>query len=516
MSSPVMPMGAMVWLAQYLIDVQVKAQQTFPDTPNLYSADLRVVGDQGDMDLSALVGRRGRDGQVQFQLRLQKDPPVSDPANLPVLQDTPLDIGKFWLIDDLDANGHVVGQWAWVWWGTAYRKLMCGTVGDPGPVPGIEPHVTLVEPQDYPTYPDVSSHISTSGTYLAPSWNFQLAVPAGAAGAIRPVAAMPDVDLSTPPVVNELLCCTDRFTADGEPIFAPISLRNHMPQPFSVPESAFTAFSGITQQQWIGSYEVADPGFDWTPIVWGHVGGPQTTAASTLNSIQHILVSAYSGTFTLNVNGTDTSPIDFNATGAQIEAAIEAALGGPHAVVDAGVQYLSHLVEFVGSLAGTAVPTMTANTSGLQPAGLASVLIDAVQQGGTLGTTVVEALTGEPLQIGCQALLGDATAGTMVAKGKGNLLGHVNVLPHYSTPDNLGQTITPTNGYAVVKAGASAAERTLHFNLWNDGFFGAYDYHPANSQMFVLVSPIDAANSIFANPSSMTRRRGVAARNRRK
>lgn len=418
MSSPVMPLGSMAWLAQYVIDVHVKAQQTFPDTPNMYSADLHVVGDQGGMDLSALTGRRGRDGQVLFQTRLQRTPIITDPADLPVLKNTPYDIGKYWLIDELDANGHVIGQWAWMWYGTNYRKLMCGTVGDPGPVPAIEPHVTLIEPQEDPTYPDTTSHMSTSGTHQAPSWNFNLAVPAGPPGPVGRVADMPDVDLSPPPAVNTLLACSGRYTAAGEAIFEPISLRNYMPRPYSVPEAAFTEFIGVTQQAGIGSFTIEDPGYDWTPVVWGHIGGPLTT---------------------------------------------------------------------------------------MQPPGI---------------PVTVQQLTGAPFKVGCQALLGDATAGTMVAKGKGNLLGHVNVMPHYSTPDNLAQNITPTNGYAVVKAGASAAERTLHFNLWNDGFFGAYHFRPGHAQMFVLVTPIDVVNSMYAYPTLVTQkrqaRRGAPARRGRR
>ena len=45
-----------------------------------------------------------------------------------------------------------------------------------------------------------------------------------------------------------------------------------MPGPFSMPESAFSSFTGISQAAAVGSFVVPPQPFPWTAIVWGHMG----------------------------------------------------------------------------------------------------------------------------------------------------------------------------------------------------------------------------------------------------
>lgn len=278
-----LPVGSLVYLASYLIRAKLNAEQTGPDTPNLYSADLKVMADQGTMDTNPLHGPRGFRGRHQFPLRLQDEPLVADPADLPNdLTNTPDDIGKYWEIDTLDEWGNIISVTAHIWWGESWRQLIIGTYGPPGPVPGIEPHSNLIEPQDYPTYPDTTSWVDTMGTTLEPSWIFNLAVPAGIPGPVTDLFDFPDVDTATPPVFGDLMTLTDTVTSGGLGIWAPASIDPYLPGPWSMPESAFVSYTGISQRAAIGSFTIPPQPWPWTPIVWGHLGSGGVTLTPNL------------------------------------------------------------------------------------------------------------------------------------------------------------------------------------------------------------------------------------------
>jgi hypothetical protein len=382
-SQPVLPIGSLVYLSSYLIRMALNAEYTGPDTPNLYSAHLEILGDQGDLQIDPLVGPQGYPGQHHFPLRKQDLPLVYDPDDLPTnLTDTPADIGKYWLIMQLDEWGNITGQQAWIWWGTDWRTLMMGSYGQPGPVPNITPEINVIEPQTLPTYPDTSSSIDTSGTIIDPTWVYNLPLPAGPPGPVTYLYDFPDVDTSTPAVPGDLMGATGQYTTDGLAIWRARSVDQYLNQPWSMPESAFSAYTGVSQQAAIGSYILPPQPWPWTVVVWGQMGST-------------------GGGFTLTAN---------------------------------------------------------------------------------------------PLMIGCQVLLGDPVNGTLIARGLGNTLGKVAVMPHYSRSDSGGSTsdsITPTNRRALVPANhSSPAQGTVYINLWNDGAYGVYNFHPKDAQLFMMVVPM--------------------------
>jgi len=277
-----LPVGSLVYLASYLIRTKLNAETTGPDTPNMYSADLRVMGDQGVMDTNPLRGPRGFKGKHSFQLRLQDEPLCDSPADLPNdLTNTPDDIGKYWEIAILDEWGNVISVESHIWWGESWRKMIMGSYGPPGPVPDIEPHTNLIEPQDYPTYPDTTSWVDTAGTTLQPSWIFNLAVPAGIPGEITDLFDFPDVDTSVVPEFGDLMTATNRYTEGGLQIWEPRSIEPYLPGPWSMPESAFVTYSGFSQRAAIGSFVIPPQPWPWTPVVWGHLGSGGLTLSAT-------------------------------------------------------------------------------------------------------------------------------------------------------------------------------------------------------------------------------------------
>lgn len=270
--APPPPIGTIIYLASYMLRVALSAEITPPDTPDMYSGQLKIMGDAGEMNTDPLMGPRGFPGQAQFPLRLQDTPIVNSQADLPTtLTNTQTDIGKYWEIDELDDEGVITGVQSWVWYGTSWRIIQMGSTGPPGPAPEITPSVQLIQPQPLPTYPDTTSAIVTSGGHLEPTWEFNLAVPAGPSGPVSPVFTWPDVNL-TGIATSDLLVASGEFTANGAIIWKPFPISAFATQYFSVPESAFTAYTGISQQAAIGSFVLPPQPFPWTAVCWGHIG----------------------------------------------------------------------------------------------------------------------------------------------------------------------------------------------------------------------------------------------------
>jgi hypothetical protein len=364
------------FIANYLINTKVYAVVVPPGADQEFVATFEVQGDQGTLTMAAIIGPRGPAGIDMFVLHLMTDD-LDDPSELPqTLQNTTADQGKFWVFDDVDNGGNIIGSSGYIWYGSSYKRIMLGTPGPPGPVPIITPSAELVDPDDQ------NSLVVPGGTPLFPTQLFQLAVPPGPQGPGPAIAVASDVDLSTPPVAGDVLGFTGRFTTDGNnyPIWVPVSISQLIPSPYSMPENAFTSFSGLSQRAAIGSFVLPAQPFPWTPIVWGHIGA-----------------------------------------------------------------------------------------FGLE-------------------------LSADPLQIGCEVLLGDPTTGQQVGRGFGNTLGEVNIMPHYSTPGNPTNAITPANGLAVVPANhTNPQQATIYVNLYNDGAEGIYTFNPVDAQVFVQVTPVAPA-----------------------
>ena len=390
---PAPDLGELVPLGRVVIKLDVSAQTTMPDTPNGYTAALKVMADQGDLDTGALAGDQGPAGDIGFQVREAIHPDISSVADLRPLPNTRDYIGRYFLLDELDPQGNVVSQFAYIWYGTQYRKIMMGAYGPPGPVPQITPAVALIPPFDGSGNPN-KSYIQTSGPRLEPGWEFFLASPDGPMGAPGPLYNMPDVDeITNPPTYDavhetgDLLQFTGKYTIDGQEIWAPGGLGAQLPTTWSMPESAFTAHTGPEQQFPIGSFTVDPaPPFPWTPIVWGHLGGPKQGSGSTTNSQQQITITgAIDGFFNLIFGGLTTGNLPWNATAAEIEAALEnLASVGIGNIVGTALGAGDHLVEFVNDFAGQAVDQIGIDISGLLPAGTANGITDVLDAGGNL------------------------------------------------------------------------------------------------------------------------------------
>lgn len=281
--------GQLVYLAAYMFQVTTTAVATMPDTPNQYSAQLKIMGDQGEMDLSPLAGDKGPAGQALFVLRdMTEKVIVNNTFELPQLNDIYEDIGKYWRLDILDEFGFVSQEIAYVWYGNGWRAFMMGSFGPPGPIPSITPSCRTIEP-------GTPSYITTDGPTFQPSWQFELAVPQGSWGAPAPVGYFPDVEEGNAGLYN-VLTAVD-FLESGTLLWKPLRVDAGVLGPYSMTEDDFVPFYGTTQQAPIGSFVIPPQPFPWTPVVWGHIGGigGQGQGGSLVGGILGLIVAVIEG-----------------------------------------------------------------------------------------------------------------------------------------------------------------------------------------------------------------------------
>lgn len=369
------PLGTVVYLQSVQSNVHIYAVVTDGTTPNLNTITIEVSADEATAVVPALVGPQGPAGSPEFVLNLQLDV-FSSPSALPAVAEQT--IGDYWLVEQTDDNGNVVSSAAYIAWGSYYRVLPFGTQGPIGPVPLITPNVILIDPNE-------TSYVVNAGTVSNPSWTYYLAVPRGPQGPAASLAACPDVNESTQPTAGQVLGFNGQYN-DGLPVWQPMTVGAMSPLPYTVPESAFTSYNGIsTSNQTVCTFSVPPNPWAWKPIVFGQ----------------------------LEVTGIE--------------------------------------------------------------------------------------LSTNPLLIGVEVLLGDPSNGTLVATGYGNgFSGVVTIVPQTSSSASANTAMTPTNATALVPANHTGNQGTLYVNLVNQGLAAVYNYTSANSQLFVMATPVTTEGAVNA------------------
>ena len=493
--------GDQSYLASYLVGSYLFGSVIPPDIDSPFAGTYEIYGDIGSMVFPAIQGEQGPPGPGAFALHLVPDPTVDTPAELPqTLTNTVADIGKFWLMDDIAANGDIIGASAYVWYGLAWRRVMLGTPGPPGPCPIITPTVDVIPP-------DQNSTVDTGGTPLEPTWNMNLAVPLGPPGPAAAMWSCPDVDLVTnAPTPGDVLGFTGRYTTQqlGPPgalqaIYSPTGGT----LPANTYEYVATTLSAAGESPPAAAVSVLTGGttssvhLSWAPVP-AATGYKiyRTTTPGTYTTLVHTVTSGATTTFvdtggtttTASPPGTGTATVQFPLW---VPVSISQLIPSPYSMPENAFTSASGISQRL-AIGSFAIPP--------QPFPWTPIVW------GHIGAFGIE-LSANPLTIGCEVLLGDPTAGQQIARGFGNTLGEVNIMPHYSTPNTPSAALNPTNGMAVVPPNhTNPAEATIYVNLFNDGAIGLYSFSPTDSQVFVQVTPV-AEPTTFTAPPLATRRR---------
>jgi hypothetical protein len=129
----------------------------------------------------------------------------------------------------------------------------------------ITPDVNLIDS-------DLTSYVTVSGPTSNPQWQLNLAVPTGPQGPAASLSQCPDVNLSHPPTVGQVLGFNGQYTLGGAPIFQPMDIGDIMPRPYTIPESAFQSYSGITGgSQTICTWKAPTQQWAWQPWITGQI-----------------------------------------------------------------------------------------------------------------------------------------------------------------------------------------------------------------------------------------------------
>lgn len=229
------------------------------DTPDQVSATLELFGGNGVLSLAALMGPTGPAGSNAPLLKLQPDN-ITDPDDLPAdLTDDEVDIGKYWIIEDLDEDGNVLGSKAYLWHGEHWQVFMMGSPGPAGPVPIVTPNVVLLDPDG-----SVDSYITVTGSDFSPTWTLYLKVPRGPVGPSTNIAGAPDFDGTVVPEIGDVI------TWNGSK-YAPMQNGSIVTKFYTVPENAFTSSSGIGTTLPIGAFPIPAQEWDFVVVVHGHI-----------------------------------------------------------------------------------------------------------------------------------------------------------------------------------------------------------------------------------------------------
>lgn len=179
--------------------------------------------------------------------------------DLPQMTGTPTGGGAVVVETNQHGETNLVGSRAYIWDGEYYRVLMMGSEGPPGPVPRITWGVQLLDPDG-----TEDTNVVQTGTAYNPSVLLKLKVPRGPQGPAAALASCPDVDMTTPPEMGQVLM----FNGTK---WEPAWVGSIIPKPFIVPEAAFTNYEGISTRAPIGYFAVPPLDFPWKPFVWGKI-----------------------------------------------------------------------------------------------------------------------------------------------------------------------------------------------------------------------------------------------------
>ncbi|QXO13950.1 minor tail protein [Mycobacterium phage Illumine] len=225
------------------------------NTPGGMSATLEMIDGEAVITTDVLIGPKGDKGDPAPLVDLQW-PALESPTELVELQDE--------LGEDDKGKGWWIGTVVYVWTGATFQMVRPGPAGPPGATPQISFEFETIPMSE--RGPGVKDEVIRSGTSLNPHIKVRALSPQGPVGPSTNITGAPDYDNSEPPTNGQTLVWNS-VKAKWEPS----DFTAKHPRLYSVPEAAFTPFTGPAQRQSILQYQVEPQDFAWTPYVTGHI-----------------------------------------------------------------------------------------------------------------------------------------------------------------------------------------------------------------------------------------------------
>ena len=247
-------LGDLVPLGQALMNFTWYGYVTDIDTPTGVWATMEAVGDEAFMTMDVLQGPRGFPGQNAPLVNIVWDPDVETIEDLP--EATPTNKNDGYWIGDLVYISNGAGQWI---------PKRPGPAGPRGLTPVISVDAQTLTWADQVLGIEPQAHIS--GTPEEPFILFDVPQgepgPPGPSGPIREAA---DYQETGEPEDGTVLTYN---LADHK--WEPQDSNIRSPRFFTVPEGAFTNFSGVASRQQILAFPMPPLPYDWYPHVVGHL-----------------------------------------------------------------------------------------------------------------------------------------------------------------------------------------------------------------------------------------------------
>ncbi|QFP94812.1 minor tail protein [Mycobacterium phage Marshawn] len=225
------------------------------NTPGGMSATLEMVDGEAVITTDVLIGPKGDKGDPAPLVDLQW-PPLDSPTELVELQDQ--------LGTDDKGKGWWIGTVVYVWTGNQFQMVRPGPAGPPGATPQITFEFETIPMAE--RVPGVKDEVIRSGTSLRPHIKVRSLAPQGPVGPSTNILDAPDYDNSEPPVDGQSIVWNE-----AKQLWMPSDFANKHPRLYSVPEAAFTPFTGLAQRQSILTYTVEPQDFAWVPYITGHL-----------------------------------------------------------------------------------------------------------------------------------------------------------------------------------------------------------------------------------------------------
>jgi hypothetical protein len=243
--------GSSVYLGSFLANTHWFGQLGDGENPAMQTMTMEGVNGNAVVSVAALKGDKGDKGDPADIVLLHYDSDIDDPADLPTAAAangftrplTLADVGMAWWI----------GSLVYVWTGTAYKAKQ---MGSPGQV-GATPQITMTAER---VAPGTGTTMEQSGTAENPVLHLKVDSPAGPEGPAASIVLASDYDDTLPPEDGQVVTWNE--TAGK---WVPSDFAAKHPRFYSIPEAAFTNFTGAAQRHTILSYTIEAQDYDWVP-----------------------------------------------------------------------------------------------------------------------------------------------------------------------------------------------------------------------------------------------------------
>ena len=247
--------GDLVPIAQMLVNMTYFGHVIDLDTPAGTYASMEQVGDEAVVTMDVIRGPKGDRGENAPIIKVLWDPDVVEIGDLP----------SDWGTGNNHVNhGYWIGDLVYIWTGNQWIPKQPGPAGPTGLTPAFSVSAELISLADQVLGVESSAEITGPATNR--HIHFKIAAPQGPVGPAGRIRESDDY--AEPNGINEGDVPSWNNTTGK---YEPRGLEVVLPRFYSVPEGAFTNFSGVAQRQNICAFAMPPMPFPWVPFIVGHI-----------------------------------------------------------------------------------------------------------------------------------------------------------------------------------------------------------------------------------------------------